>query len=49
LLAVSLGLGRLHADDGELLERGMMVYDALYAWAKHARQERHGWNPDTMR
>jgi rhodanese-related sulfurtransferase len=49
LLAVSLGLGRLHADDGELLERGMMVYDALYAWAKHARTERHGWNPDTMR
>jgi rhodanese-related sulfurtransferase len=37
LLAVSLGLGRLHADDGELLERGMLVYDALYAWCRQTR------------
>jgi rhodanese-related sulfurtransferase len=37
LLAVSLGLGRLYADDGELLERGMLVYDALYAWCRQTR------------
>ena len=49
LLAVSLGLGQLHADDRELLEQGMTVYDALYAWCRHARAETHGWNPEAMR
>ena len=49
LLAVSLGLGRLYADDRELLEQGMAVYDALYAWSRHARAETHGWNPAAMR
>jgi hypothetical protein len=34
LLAVSLGLGRLYADDAELLERGMTLYDALFAWGR---------------
>jgi hypothetical protein len=46
---VSLGLGQLHADDRELLEQGMTVYDALYAWCRHARAETHGWNPEAMR
>jgi len=45
LLAVSLGLGRGIADDAELLRRGMLVYDALYAWCALAADERHGWNP----
>jgi rhodanese-related sulfurtransferase len=49
LLAVSLGLGQLYADDRELLERGMGVYDALYAWCRHARGETHGWHPEAMR
>jgi len=49
LLAVSLGLGRLYADDNELLERGMAVYDALYAWCRHARGETHGWHPENLR
>jgi len=49
LLAVSLGLGRLHAADQDLLAHGMPVYDALYAWCRHARGETHGWNPDAMR
>jgi rhodanese-related sulfurtransferase len=35
LLAISLGLVRLHGDDRVLLERGMEVYDALYAWCRH--------------
>ena len=49
LLAVSLGLGRLHADDRELLERGMGVYDALYAWCRQVRAETHGANPEAKR
>jgi rhodanese-related sulfurtransferase len=34
LLAVSLGLSHLYRDDHEMLEKGMLVYDALYAWCK---------------
>ncbi len=41
LLAISLGLSRLYADDHEMLAHGMTVYDALYAWLKGARDERH--------
>jgi hypothetical protein len=44
LLAVSIGLGRVYADDQELLARAMVLYDALYAWCQGAG-ERHGWNP----
>ncbi|MDT3685173.1 MAG: chromate resistance protein [Pseudorhodoplanes sp.] len=44
LLAVSLGLSAL-ADDNDhgLLERGFVVYDALYAWLRFAAEERHNW------
>jgi hypothetical protein len=42
LLAISIGLGRVFADDHELLARAMGVYDALYAWCCGDR-ERHGW------
>lgn len=45
LLAISLGLSHNFADDHEQLAHGMIIYDALYAWAKHARSERHTWNP----
>lgn len=45
LLAVSLGLSYLSRSDQEMLERGFMVYDALYAWLRHARHETHNWNP----
>jgi rhodanese-related sulfurtransferase len=41
LLAVSLGLSALYADDHEMLAHGMIVYDALYAWLKSARGEIH--------
>ena len=34
LLAVSLGLSANFADDHEMLEHGMIVYDALYAWCR---------------
>ena len=44
LLAISLGLSALAGDDDHaLLERGFLVYDALFAWARFAAQERHNW------
>jgi hypothetical protein len=48
LLAVSLGLSRLYSDDHEQLKQGMILYDALYAWAGEAKQERHTWNPQRV-
>ena len=41
LLAVSLGLSQNFPDDHVMLEHGMVVYDALYAWVKSARGEVH--------
>ena len=49
LLAVSLGLSRLFADDHEQLRHGFVVYDALLAWLRQARDETHTWNPQRMR
>lgn len=43
LLAISLGLSRLHSSDLEQLEHGMIVYDALYRWARDAMDEKHNW------
>src|SRR5438105_639361 len=37
LLAISLGLSHLYADDHAMLRHGMLVYDAMYAWCRHAR------------
>ena len=45
LVALSLGLSILHKDDHEMLERGMLMYDALYAWCKEGKSEAHTWNP----
>jgi len=44
LLAVSLGNSHLAgADDHHALARGLLVYDALYAWARFASGETHNW------
>lgn len=43
LLATSLGLSRMFADDLEQLEAGMTLYDAFYRWARDATQEKHEW------
>ncbi|MDB5703419.1 MAG: sulfurtransferase, partial [Sphingomonas bacterium] len=43
LLAVSLGLSRIYADDLEQLEAGMAIYDALYRWCRDATGETHNW------
>jgi hypothetical protein len=45
LLAISLGLSAIYADDHAMLERGMTVYDALYAWCRDCRDQGHDWNP----
>lgn len=43
LLAISLGLSRMYADDLEQLDAGMLVYDALYRWTRDASDETHNW------
>jgi hypothetical protein len=48
LLAISLGLSQVFHDDHEMLRHGMVVYDALYAWCRHARGETHSWNPAAL-
>ena len=45
LWAISAGLAFNTKDDHELLEKGMMIYDALYSWAKHLQHEKHTQNP----
>jgi rhodanese-related sulfurtransferase len=47
LLAISLGLSHNFSDDHRMLEQGVVIYDALYAWCRHARDERHNWVPAT--
>jgi hypothetical protein len=42
-VAMSIGLSRLYADDHALLEHGMLLYDALYAWIRVGQGERHNW------
>jgi rhodanese-related sulfurtransferase len=43
LLAASLGLSRMHADDLEQLDAGMTLYDAFYRWCRDATEETHNW------
>ncbi|MFW2854177.1 chromate resistance protein ChrB domain-containing protein [Sphingomonas sp. TX0543] len=43
LLAISLGLSRIHSDDHAQLEAGMAIYDALYRWCRDAQGEKHNW------
>ena len=43
LLAASLGLSRMFADDLEQLEAGMILYDAFYRWCRDAVDETHDW------
>jgi rhodanese-related sulfurtransferase len=43
LLAVSLGLSRVYADDLAQVDAGMLIYDALYRWCRDATHETHNW------
>ncbi len=45
LWAISAGLAHNVKDDQVLLEKGMMIYDALYSWARHLQNEKHTQNP----
>ena len=45
LWAISAGLAYNVNDDHELLEKGMMIYDALYSWAVYLQKEKHTQNP----
>lgn len=45
LWAISAGLAQNIQDDYELLEKGMMLYDALYTWAKELQNVKHTQNP----
>jgi hypothetical protein len=45
LFAISLGLGAVFEDDHAMLQHGMVIYDALYAWCRSLQDETHGWPP----
>jgi YesN/AraC family two-component response regulator len=45
LWAISSGLAHITKSDHDLLEKGMMLYDALYNWAKYHKNEKHTQNP----
>lgn len=47
LLAASLGLSRMYADDNAQLEAGMLLYDSFYRWCRDARGETHDWASHT--
>jgi len=43
LWAISAGLSYNFKDDQEQLAFGLIVYDALYSWAKYVQEEKHTW------
>jgi hypothetical protein len=43
LLALSVGLSRQFRDDLEQMATGMVIYDALYRWARDGHEETHDW------
>ncbi|ULQ57594.1 chromate resistance protein [Flavihumibacter rivuli] len=45
LWAISAGLSYNHTSDHELLEIGLVIYDALYSWASHLYLEAHTQQP----
>ena len=45
LLALSLGLSANFPDDHAMLEHGLTMYDAFYAWCRTCQSETHNWTP----
>jgi len=45
LWAIAAGMAYNIKDDQELLKAGMVIYDALYTWAKHLQDIRHTESP----
>ncbi|SDD80486.1 chromate resistance protein ChrB domain-containing protein [Ruegeria marina] len=48
LLAISVGLSRQYRDDHDQLDAGMILYDALYRWARDGHGETHDWPADRI-
>ncbi|MEM9638396.1 MAG: chromate resistance protein ChrB domain-containing protein [Pseudomonadota bacterium] len=46
LLALSIGLSRGFRDDLAQLDAGMVLYDALYRWARDGQSETHDWQAE---
>lgn len=46
LAAISLGLSKIFKDDHEMLQHGMVMYDALYTWCSEGQDEIHTWKPE---
>jgi rhodanese-related sulfurtransferase len=49
LLAASLGLSRMYADDLAQLDAGMGLYDSFYRWCRDAVDEGHDWPPTSVK
>ncbi len=49
LLAISLGLSAMLADDHAMLRWGLLTYDSLHAWCRSQQTEQHGWHPEALR
>jgi hypothetical protein len=45
LFAISLGLSANFPDDHEMLDHGMVIYDALYTWCRSLQAETLDWPP----
>jgi NAD(P)-dependent dehydrogenase (short-subunit alcohol dehydrogenase family) len=45
LLALSLGLSANFTDDHAMLEHGIVMYDAFYAWCRSCQEQTHNWTP----
>jgi AraC-like DNA-binding protein len=45
LWAISAGLSHNFPDSYEMLQRGMIIYDALYSWARYHQNDRHSAEP----
>ncbi|UKJ07295.1 chromate resistance protein ChrB domain-containing protein [Solitalea lacus] len=45
LWAISAGLAHNISNDQELLQQGLIIYDALYSWASYLQKEKHTQNP----
>lgn len=46
LWAISAGLAYNLPDDQQLLQQGLVLYDALYSWAKHLQGQSHTQQPE---
>jgi len=45
LWAISAGLAYNFSNDQELLQKGILLYDALFSWATHLQKEKHTQQP----